>query len=471
MDLLSANPGELGGPTASGLELRDALGGKFKDVDDKTHQVLVEFPHETVDSFKTVFGNRAFADSFEARLPTMCWQHDIRNPIGHATEAQVTPKVNEIRGQFDDFDAVPDAKRAFHQIQSGTISDFSFGFKGAKFERADGLGKGVRRITHAFMAEFSPVTIGSIPGAQATGLREDTPEIMEIGHIIYLRDEKLVDDTGFRELLEEHHPELAGRIIALDTRDKKGNDADADDNSGAVAEDIVDPVEWTAVDAGLHTAFGPNKEAMRVNEQPDGSAKWNITDTDGNKLADGEAEDAETAKAAAMGYITPGTDEDDELGERMDAYEVPDYVTAADIRDALADTHPGLAYALRSSSIVLTAAETTLADPHAAAALVITADAALDSGLRWIEDFDTRELPDEVNQALALMNSARVSMTGVMEALALEGERAEDDLDPDLLDSDLLDGERAEDEDDPDADATYTATVSKLDKMLALQSP
>ena len=173
-DIITDRRGDLGGPLSrDGLELREAVAGEYTDIDTKNHRVQVTFPHETVDSFRTVFGPNAFKDSFAKRLPAMCWQHDVRNPIGRAISAKAGTRSNEIVGQFSDFDAVPDAKRAFSQIADGTLTDMSFGFKGARYEPAPSLGKGVRRIVSAHMAEFSPVTIGSIPGAVVTGFRSD----------------------------------------------------------------------------------------------------------------------------------------------------------------------------------------------------------------------------------------------------------------------------------------------------------
>lgn len=161
-----------------GMYLRDAIGGEITDADEGTRQVQVTFPHDTVDTFKTTFDKDAFRESFASRMPLMCWQHDLRDPIGHAVRADVTPKSNELIGQFDDFDAVPNAKRAFSQIQSKTITDFSFGFRQPKYEPHRSK-SGVRNIRSAIMMEFSPVSIGSIPGAVATGLREEDIEMAE----------------------------------------------------------------------------------------------------------------------------------------------------------------------------------------------------------------------------------------------------------------------------------------------------
>ena len=472
MNTRSANPGELGGPVKSGLELRDALDGRFKDIDESTRQVLVEFPHETVDSFRTVFGKQAFKDSFEKRLPTMCWMHDIRNPIGHALEAQVTPRVNEVRGQFDDFNDVPEARRAFSQINSGTITDFSFGFKGAKFERADGLGKGVRRITSAFMAEFSPVTIGSIPGAVATGLREDAPDIMELGQIIYLRDNNLVTPEGFRALMLEHYPEMEDKLVLPTgtlngTRDKSGDDNDADDNSGAAAEDEVDGPRWDATAAGTHTATGPNDEIVRVKPTKDdaGNTKgheWTVMDSDGSKVASGssDSEKPDEAKKAAWGATKKRAAAD---------WDIPAVVTADDIRSALEVSHPGMALMLSESVISIgdpTESGQRAADGPAAILIANTRD-ALDASLQYLDDVDVSTLPDAVQQSIALTRAAAVSSTATVEALGIEGRSDADDLgdEGEGGEGGSEGGEREADE--PVVADEAVAAASKLDAILA----
>lgn len=443
MDIRSVNPGDLGGPVVSGLELRDALNGTFTDVDEGTRQVKVEFPHETVDSYKTVFGNRAFKDSFAQRQPTMCWQHQLNEPIGHALKAQVTPRHNEIVGQFSDFDAVPLAHRAFSQIEDGTITDFSFGFKNASYEPAPTLGKGVRRITKAFMAEFSPVTIGSIPGAKAVGLREDgETATMDIEQILYLRDQKIVTPEGFRALMIEHHPEIPAEHIYV--RDIKGNDGDADDFSGSASEDEIAPVEWTAVDSGLHTATGPNGEDLSVNQNADGTHGWKVVAVTGD-ITEGSAADRDAAKQAA----------EEATMERSDqgALDVPDTVTADDIRAVVAQFHPAMAAVIADCALALGAPGEQLElatrgeGDIIAASLVVATDAAIDSAAQWFERADADSLPDEVQQGIALVTAARISVDAAVDAMGVQTERAAADEDEDD-DTD----EDTEDNDDGDLD-------------------
>lgn len=192
-------------PIVNGMFVRsvDALGGTFKDVDEAKREVLVEFPHEVVDSYKTTFGHDAFRDSFHQKLPVMCWQHDLREPIGRALSAQITPRVNELVGKFSKFDAVPLAYRAFTQIQDGDLTDFSFGFRDPVYQPHP-QHRGVRRIARAIMKEFSPVTVGSIPGAIATGTREEDQfmEKRSVDEILRLRDAKLISEDEARAAIK-----------------------------------------------------------------------------------------------------------------------------------------------------------------------------------------------------------------------------------------------------------------------------
>lgn len=194
-----------GQPVINGMFVRsvEAMDGTFKDVDEGRREVLVEFPHERVDTYKTTFGADAFRDSFANRLPVMCWQHDLREPIGRAISAQVMPRANELVGKMDDFDAVPLARRAFTQIQSKTLTDFSFGFRDPLYEPHP-QHRGVRRIKRATMKEFSPVTVGSIPGAIATGTREeDLMEEHSAEEIRGLVEAKLITEEEGKRMLAQ----------------------------------------------------------------------------------------------------------------------------------------------------------------------------------------------------------------------------------------------------------------------------
>lgn len=413
METREAKPGDLGGPiSTSGLELRDALGGVFKDIDEGTHQVLVEFPHETVDSYKTKFGVRAFEDSFNRRLPVMCWQHDLRDPIGIAINAQITPKVNELRGQFSDLDRVPNAGRAFSQISDKTLQDFSFGFKNAKYEA--GGQRGVRRITQAFMAEFSPVTIGSIPGAGAVGIREDgntMEDEFELSRLFEMRDSGMLTPKGFESLVREHHPEVAEHIVVLAQRATTADtDGDGPDNGS-------DPVQWTAMDAGMHTATGPNGKRAIV--QPMGESHvWSVMDPEGTSESGKEA-DVASAKSAAEGLLKRDQ-QPDEVRFEFD----PEDVNADLVRSAIELFVPELGQVLSQADIrvdpsIGTATTSGGTDNTYAASMASAVDAALDSAVQWLKDVDVAALPDNVQQALALVQAGATSAALLLEAMGI----------------------------------------------------
>lgn len=231
-----------------GLEFRTAIGGEFADADDVKREVLWRFPHERVDTYKTTFGVDAFRASFAERLPAICWQHTLGEPIGRIRSAQVTEHANELVGKFSDFDAVPLAHRAFVQIRDGDITDASFGFV-READEPHPEHRGVTRITRARMEEVSPVTIGSIPGAEAVGVRslEEAPTLTvpDIDTIIRLRAVGLLDEEEGRRMLAQIMPDGCREHIVL-TR------APAPTEPQHAGEDAADLA--SAVDAALDAA-------------------------------------------------------------------------------------------------------------------------------------------------------------------------------------------------------------------------
>jgi HK97 family phage prohead protease len=278
-------------PRLGGMYLRDALQGFIGDMAEKDgrHQVQVKFPHDTVDTYKTTFGQDAFKESFSNRMPLMCWQHDMRDPIGHAVKAQATRSANELVGQFSDFNAVPNALRAYSQIGDGTITDFSFGFRQPRFEKHKRY-PGVRNIAKAQMMEFSPVSIGSIPGAVVTGLREDDL-IMEYSaeEIRGLVEAQIITPEQGREMLLRCNPDLADmfRVEHVTTTSSNVTNVDytadfeemetRDDDAVPVpenlgAQDIVDilPDSWRSALMGYTLHVVPEDLAVRFGAEAEG---------------------------------------------------------------------------------------------------------------------------------------------------------------------------------------------------------
>jgi phage head maturation protease len=167
-----------GGAAMSELQYRSigsaiSLDGDVTDVDG--HYVHVTFP-VAIDKHSTVFKSDCFRDSL-ARNPhvPMVRHHDARDPIGVMVRHQILPDRWECVNRFSSFDAVPSAKRVWHQVADGSCSSFSYAFTdGEHSPHPDPkLRRKVRVYTRATLRETSPVTtgFGSIPGARATGLR------------------------------------------------------------------------------------------------------------------------------------------------------------------------------------------------------------------------------------------------------------------------------------------------------------
>jgi len=414
-----ATPGELGGPVVSDVEVRDGLGSvQVSDVDEGRHEVLVHFPHDVVDTYKTTFRPTCFRDSYEQRLPVMCWQHDLRDPIGRAVRAQVLQGHDEIVNRFSTLEAVPNAKRAFSQIVDGTLTDFSMGFKQAKYEPTKRNGHGVRAIVSAVMVENSPVSVGSIPGAKATGIREEGGlAVMELEQIIHMRDAGYLDEEGFRALMGEHYPELSSHIVVTSARAAsagKGVEAPADED-----EDETSPIKWTALKSGTNTATGPNDETLRVKPFGDsGQHVWLVLDEDGSKIAGGIAANVDKAKGAAERATHMAHSKRSVVDYLQDGQ-----ITANSLRALVEDVCPEMAEPLRGVPIAIgepaDASGARGADMEIAGMLAEQIDAALDSAAQWLQRADVAQLPDDVQQGLALVQSASLAADALLDTLGI----------------------------------------------------
>jgi HK97 family phage prohead protease len=223
----------------SGLQYRVAPEGSVRDMDDTKRQALVSFPWEVLDTYKTDFERSAFDAELAVRLPTACWQHIRSEPIGRAIEHQKTSKANELRVQFSDFDAVPRARQAFTQMRDGDIEDWSYGFDKAKSIKHPDGDPTHNRFMQARMAEISPVTVGSIPGATTLGVRSD-PGLslagVDVAGLRALRDDGTITDEELKQILglggeglvipEHRDPEELAQLVrqALDAVDGAGPD-------------------------------------------------------------------------------------------------------------------------------------------------------------------------------------------------------------------------------------------------------
>lgn len=144
--------------------------------------------YNKLDDYGTTFKPECFTDSLSTRMPRICWAHDWADPIGQWTDAEDTTKRLRLAGQLDlgmipdtSTPAVPSAHRAYSQLESRTIDQFSVGF----VRQVDEKGKvaGTYDIIRALLDEASPVLIGAVPGTKLVSIRSarNAPRLTRAG--------------------------------------------------------------------------------------------------------------------------------------------------------------------------------------------------------------------------------------------------------------------------------------------------
>lgn len=107
-------------------------------VDDDKHIIRVKFASfGNKDSAGDILIRGCFAKSINDRGPgsatnrkiAFLWQHDRADPIGRVLNIEELEDGAYADVQLSNFDAVPNAKRAWYQLNDGDINQFSFGFQ------------------------------------------------------------------------------------------------------------------------------------------------------------------------------------------------------------------------------------------------------------------------------------------------------------------------------------------------------
>lgn len=162
------------------MTVRRHLGGEVRATSTEgAHTVALRAIRPgVVDDYGSVWMADAFDETLRERLPVLAWSHNWSEPIGVGLSFTPTPEGPIVTCRFDDFDAVPRAAQAFHQVSSvpPTIRDCSVGFSEVQrrdptdAERAEWPGV-VEVITRARMDELSLVLAGAVPGAEVMAVR------------------------------------------------------------------------------------------------------------------------------------------------------------------------------------------------------------------------------------------------------------------------------------------------------------
>jgi len=142
------------------------------------------------DSYGTVFLKGCCAKSLSERGPgsaskykiLMLWQHSQEDPIGQFTVLQEDDYGLYFEAALDDFESVPNARRAASQIKSGTLNQFSVGFDYAwdKMEYDETMDAIL--LKEIDLWEGSVVTIGANSETYAIRAGADIPQALEELH-------------------------------------------------------------------------------------------------------------------------------------------------------------------------------------------------------------------------------------------------------------------------------------------------
>lgn len=127
--------------------------------------------YNVVDDYYTIFAPGVFTESLKRRLPRVVWSHDWSEPLGRYIDYDDTPTHLDLIGEFDDFEAVPRARQAYHQLKSGTIDQFSVGFVPEAGEEVLEDEQYYFKFTRARLDEVSLVLAGAVPGTELLAVR------------------------------------------------------------------------------------------------------------------------------------------------------------------------------------------------------------------------------------------------------------------------------------------------------------
>lgn len=194
-----------------GMEHRALRPLEIRVVGDESKREVVArvVNYNVADTYGTVWRPGCFGDGLRARLPKIAWTHDWSEPIGRVVDFQDGDEGLDLTLKFSDFDAVPQARRAYVQIRDGDIDQFSIGFDRKEWipvpedeQAAYGDYIAWEYMQRAVIEEVSPVLVGSVPGTKPLAIRSAlSPGLVE--RVAYLLEQGVVDKDEARKLLED----------------------------------------------------------------------------------------------------------------------------------------------------------------------------------------------------------------------------------------------------------------------------
>lgn len=162
------------------------LDTSFKEIDQTEHIIEIKFAAFGVkDSDDDILVKGCFAKSIQERGPESAtnrkiaylWQHDMHDPIGKILSIEEREDGAYARVRLSNFDAVPNAKRAYYQLMAGDINQFSFGFNYIWDKMEYDEEQDAYIIKEVKLFEISVVTLGANEQTEFIGeVKEDDIE-------------------------------------------------------------------------------------------------------------------------------------------------------------------------------------------------------------------------------------------------------------------------------------------------------
>jgi uncharacterized protein len=157
-------------------------GIEFRAVDEAKREAEIRVcVYDVVDDYGTVWLPGCWRKGLEAKKPKGVWGHDWLDPIGRCLDYTDGDDNLRLLVKFSDFEAVPQARRAWTQLRDGDIDEFSFSFDRIRWEMVapdaelEDIPDGARELMHeAVMLEWSPVLIGAVPGTGVLAVRSSS---------------------------------------------------------------------------------------------------------------------------------------------------------------------------------------------------------------------------------------------------------------------------------------------------------
>lgn len=171
-------------------------------INEDEHIIEVKFASfGNIDSDRDLLVKGCFAKSINDRGPdsatnrkiAFLWQHDIKDPIGKILKIEEREDGAYAIIRLSDFDAVPNAKRAYSQLMDEVLNQFSFGFEYVWDKMEYDEEKDAFIIFEVKLHEISIVTMGA---------NEETEFIGEVKNMkSFVKNLKQQDLAKYKELL------------------------------------------------------------------------------------------------------------------------------------------------------------------------------------------------------------------------------------------------------------------------------